>query len=520
MESGIEDIAGLVRNLNIAVDAPQGRGQEPFRSTDSDAVSLRDILHMSIQSINAITSHIQSFTSLVEDGNSFGDLPLTEVCSLLKGTEKLTEITLNLQSIIKPLNKVIEDCVMKHIKSLGSQSAPVVFEILSHFDQKIKQIIRNVVLDDTSDDDVLWKVAEECYRQITNRSGNLDADDYFVPLEEALLGWPYDHDYEREACYRHEDLLDLDEGYAASFQKQIERKIKYNADKRQSWPDFWIRVLNNAPGGPTLFYPPLSSNVHFLDLNTVPTYLFRTFDKASRGRNEESVTASAASIVKSQVDSRTDILTLDMEKATNLLFKHLKGIVFSEEKPGNLVSWTSSLLFAIQYAFWRRRVGRRSSSDIYICAVDTRKFPKGQFVQDTALLNAYHGTAKQMGDPIENLFDFRLGYEDYYNGEYLSQGAVNHADRSCVFSLGKLIQAGLFELYPEFEEPGGDKEWANRVKDLRQKWSVERATTDREIQVALQVGRICFNRFAPCDIASLLLSFKNRSFTRRDPTGE
>jgi hypothetical protein len=137
------------------------------------------------------------------------------------------------------------------------------------------------------------------------------------------------------------------------------------------------------------------------------------------------------------------------------------------------------------------------------------------------LLDAYHDTAKQMGDPIENFFNFRLEKEDFYNGEYLSQGVINHANRSCVVSLKDLKDAGLFKLYPEFEKPGGDNEWTNRVKKLRQQWWVEQATTtDREIQLALQVGTRLFPRFDPREIALLLLSFKNRSFTRRDHTGE
>ena len=35
METGIEDMAGLVRDLNFVDDAPQNRGQEPLRSTRS-----------------------------------------------------------------------------------------------------------------------------------------------------------------------------------------------------------------------------------------------------------------------------------------------------------------------------------------------------------------------------------------------------------------------------------------------------------------------------------------------------
>lgn len=119
-----------------------------------------------------------------------------------------------------------------------------------------------------------------------------------------------------------------------------------------------------------------------------------------------------------------------------------------------------------------------------------------------------------MGNPIQRFFDFRLEREEFYNGEYLSQGAVNHTDRSCVVSLEHLIQAGLFQLYPEFEDARGSEEWTKRVMELRQNWLAEQGTTDREIQLALRVGRNCFTRFEPSDIASVLLTFKNRKYTR------
>lgn len=174
----------------------------------------------------------------------------------------------------------------------------------------------------------------------------------------------------------------MDEAYAAAFQRKLEHRSEARKKDRQSWTDFWIRALNNSPAGPTLFYPPASFNTQSSNFNTVPKYLFRTFDKASSGRNDESVIASMASIIGSQGNSRTDILTLERERATELLYMHLNKRCFDGEESDNLISWTSSLLFAIQYAVWRRRIRRCRPSDINICAVDTRSFPQGQFAQD------------------------------------------------------------------------------------------------------------------------------------------
>lgn len=176
------------------------------------------------------------------------------------------------------------------------------------------------------------------------------------------------------------------------------------------------------------------------------------------------------------------------------------------------MSWTSSLIFAVQYAIWRLHQGSdHSASDIKICAVDTRDFPHGQFARDLCLLDAYHETAGDISDPkVLDFFDFREGYTQYYNGEYLSQGFLKHVGRSSITSLGELREAGLFELYPDFDNANGKTQWAKRVLELRNMWSSERTTTDCEIQLALQIEFKCFSRFEKCSIASMLLAFRNR----------
>jgi hypothetical protein len=184
------------------------------------------------------------------------------------------------------------------------------------------------------------------------------------------------------------------------------------------------------------------------------------------------------SMAGSKKRSRTDILALKEEKAATLLHAHLTKSCFGGEDSDNLMSWTSSLLFAIQYAIWRLNIGRHSASDIKICVVCTDDFPPGQFMRDVPLLEAYRSTAQRLDSEIPRFFDFRLGSEDYYNGEYLSQGAVNISKRSCVVSLQQLIDAGLYRLYPEFEDADGKTKWAKRVRDFATdgQWSTKRWT--------------------------------------------
>lgn len=75
-----------------------------------------------------------------------------------------------------------------------------------------------------------------------------------------------------------------------------------------------------------------------------------------------------------------------------------------------------------------------------------------------------------------------------------------------------MIQAGLFQLYPEFADVQGSKQWTNRVLELRQKWLAEQGTTDQEIELTLGIGRKCFPRFEQVDISCILLSFQDRKY--------
>jgi hypothetical protein len=240
----------------------------------------------------------------------------------------------------------------------------------------------------------------------------------------------------------------------------------------------------------------------------VPQYLFRTF------QSNDSVIASIASTTKSAL-ARINLLRLEKRAATQILHGHLVKSLWGGHEQDNLMSWTSSFLFAIQYAIYRLQYNN-SPSDIKMCVVATSKFPEGQFMRDLALIKTYYSTAEELEDErARKFFDLRLRDERYYNGEYLSQGAVSIAGRSTVVSLQDLIQAGLFESYPEFEDPSGRDKWAKQVRDLRQDWALERRTTDREIDLALQIERLCFPQFHALSIAAALLMFKNRKLSSK-----
>jgi hypothetical protein len=234
------------------------------------------------RSANTVTSQAQSIRSLADDANFSHKLPITEICSLRGGITKLANNTIGLQSTIDALNDAAEHSVVLHLRSLGSQSPPIAFRILSHFDKQIKDIVREV-LDNISDQDVLWKVAEECFKQTVSPYGTLDAEDYFSPLEEAFLGWPFDINFESEEYYDHENRLDVDEDYATVFQDRELQRSEARCKDRQSWPAFWVQVLNNAPSGPTLFHPRAGFGILTLDSDVTPRYLFAYSTRPAQG---------------------------------------------------------------------------------------------------------------------------------------------------------------------------------------------------------------------------------------------
>ena len=231
------------------------------------------------------------------------------------------------------------------------------------------------------------------------------------------------------------------------------------------------------------------------------------FDSKSSGRNDLEVIESIASVDNDLEvsDCKRDILSLDQKEATENLLDHFNKSAFSGYATDNLMSWSSSLLFLIQYAIWRSQW--MPPSEVFVCAIDTSKFSRGQFAQDMALIEACHDKDTE-NEKMKNFI--RLRKSGYNNGEYVSQGRLDIRGRSCVTTLQALIDHGINELYPEFDDADGRKKWTNRVRDLRHCWDVACSTTSKEIKFTLRLASACFPEMKTIDMALHLLTFKNR----------
>ncbi|KAH0420028.1 hypothetical protein CcaCcLH18_14206 [Colletotrichum camelliae] len=146
-----------------------------------------------------------------------------------------------------------------------------------------------------------------------------------------------------------------------------------------------------------------------------------------------------------------------------------------EGSSDNLVSWTTSLLFALVYIFHLRANIRDSSifADIQLCVLDTSSFPQGVFLRDMDLIGAYKRYNSQLTElGLLRLKQHRRLPGFYYFGEYLSQGVLKIEGKCQIVSAQAMIDRGLYTILPQLEdfaqwEVQAKPPWASAVIELR-----------------------------------------------------
>lgn len=144
----------------------------------------------------------------------------------------------------------------------------------------------------------------------------------------------------------------------------------------------------------------------------------------------------------------------------------------------NLLSWTSSLLFALQHAIYKRQNHRDGSDwqEIQLCVIDTTKFPSGVFIRDIDLRRSFAG----INEKLDNQRQLREGVRTprdtglYYFGEYLSQGALRIEDKCSIVSMDKIFDCGLSFLQRHFspDVEMGPPMLSKEVVKLRKEFSI------------------------------------------------
>lgn len=228
-----------------------------------------------------------------------------------------------------------------------------------------------------------------------------------------------------------------------------------------------------------LFRPQADSGLAPTAFDRIPRFLFRVASPKSSGTTNETWVRSE-SAAQNQNSHMDDIFfNLNAEMRTTIartLNLHLRWW----PKRGirdNFVSWTSSLLFAIQYIYYRHLSPDDGSSleQIKLYLIDTDQFPKGIFLRDLDLINAFWESDNHPARRnLENLRYIRNQPENYF-GEYLSQGSLKIEGKCEIISAQSLFEDDrLLRLQPHFREfhdlpfNNGKPIWVKEVARLRE----------------------------------------------------
>ena len=133
------------------------------------------------------------------------------------------------------------------------------------------------------------------------------------------------------------------------------------------------------------------------------------------------------------------------------LRKHLNWAIHNDDE---FISWTSSLLWALQFAV--RKTKFSAEHELRVCVLDTSRFITGTFLSASHLIQTF-GLAAFSDCTVE-----------YHTTTYLAHGSLNVQNCSRTVSLACLRENGLFDLLPELEDEYWKPRLFLRVRNLRQ----------------------------------------------------
>ena len=184
------------------------------------------------------------------------------------------------------------------------------------------------------------------------------------------------------------------------------------------------------------------------------------------------------------------------------------------------MSWTSSLLFALQHDLRRHNTDndKPELSEISLLILDTRSFPPGTFIKDMEIMEVFAPYDFNQTKNLDAFLQLRKSDRGYYFGEYLTQGKIDIIGRCIVTNMQRLIDAGLFELKPELKDNSRWGELANRVIELRKLFKASQDTptaSHAEVRKAITIAGACFGNGWDIPVAIMFLTLQRRR--RKDP---
>ncbi|KAL3713421.1 hypothetical protein TMatcc_002124 [Talaromyces marneffei ATCC 18224] len=221
---------------------------------------------------------------------------------------------------------------------------------------------------------------------------------------------------------------------------------------------------------------------NLVNTEQIPTYLFRLTAPSTDGTTTESYVCPPKPL-------NENFLDLERCDAVERLLQHMEP-VYGHETDCNFMSWSSSLLFLIQYAFYRytKWWEDRDFNNIKIFVIDTRNMPKGVFAKDIDLLSVLN-TACDCKSHKDLKYFNRMRNGKYYFGEYLTQG-----DKRNWSKWANPVMWSRTHLYYRNNAPPASKE---------------------EVYAAIAIAKTLFDGPWSLHVAAMLLGFKPRQ--RNDP---
>lgn len=145
----------------------------------------------------------------------------------------------------------------------------------------------------------------------------------------------------------------------------------------------------------------------------------------------------------------------------------------------DFVSWTSSLLFALQRAIYAVKMGDKDSN-ISICILDTWKMGTEMFYHAETLLGLY-------SVPNEGKLQHR-----YYTAEFLSIGTLNLSPGhgSDVVSFSEMVDFGLYDLVPHLRPACGKAQLWIPVSNIRAMYfTIPTPISEQDIHIATRLAQ-------------------------------
>ncbi|KAF4497982.1 hypothetical protein FAGAP_5841 [Fusarium agapanthi] len=263
-------------------------------------------------------------------------------------------------------------------------------------------------------------------------------------------------------------------------------------------------------------FEPKPGQENLFTFDKTPTYLFRLHVPRSKGYTN-TLRVVAPGFLRRAASHRDgllcgqDLLQLPTEKAASRLKDHLLWHCNRRNKsPCNLMSWSSSLLFLLQYALYRHTKDFEPEPQfptIKIIMIDTRDFLEKTFLHD---LDALEWLGEELDPELRELYDRRKG--QFYFGEYLTQGRLDIEGKCVEMTMQQLVDGGLFTVIcPALNKPNNNwADWAITVCELRVGIKESHVVRQKQIRSALFLARDCVGEKFLVPFALMLLGLQSR----------